>query len=47
MKVQSEYLKKICPANPLEQEAKETLGAEVVYRRELTRIGVREVKKGS
>jgi hypothetical protein len=46
VKVQAEYLNAIRPANPLEQEAKETLGAEVTYRRELTRIGVREVEKG-
>jgi hypothetical protein len=44
--VQSEYLKTISPANPLEQEAKEALGCEVAYHRELTRIGVREVEKG-
>ena len=45
VKVQPEYLKAICPANPSEQEAKEALGGEVVYRRELTRIGVREKEK--
>ena len=46
VKVQAEYLHAIRPANPFEQEAKETLGAEVLYRRELTRIGVREAEKG-
>jgi hypothetical protein len=45
VKVQSEYLKTICPANPSEQKAKKALGGEVAYRRELTRIGVREVEK--
>lgn len=45
VKVQSEYLKAIFPANPFEQEAKATLGSEVAYQRELTRIGVREVEK--
>jgi hypothetical protein len=46
VKIQPEYLQAICPVNPCEQEAKETLGAEVLYRRELTRIGVREAEKG-
>ena len=46
VKVQAEYLHAIRPANPFEQEAKATLGCEVVYHRELTRIGVREVEKG-
>jgi len=45
MKVTPVHLRVICPANPFEQEAKEALGAEVIYQRELTRIGVREVDK--
>lgn len=45
VKIQPEYLKAICPANPSEQEAKEGLGGEVAYRRELTRIGVREAER--
>ena len=45
VKVQSEYLKAIIPLNPYEQEAKEALGAEAAYCRELTRIGVREADK--
>lgn len=45
VKVQSEYLKAICPADPFEQEAKEILGCEVSYHRELTRTGVRGVEK--
>jgi len=45
IKVTSDHLKTICPSNPLEQEAKEALGAEVGYHRELTRIGVRGADK--
>ena len=45
VKVESEYLKAIVPLNPYEQEAKEALGAEVAYCRELTRIGVRETER--
>ena len=45
VKVSYEYLQAICPSNPFEQEAKEALGSEAVYRRELTRIGVREAEK--
>ena len=45
VKVQSEYLKTIVPLNPYEQEAKDALGTEVAYCRELTRIGVREAEK--
>ena len=45
VKIQPEYLKAICPLNPSEQEAKEALGGEVAYRRELTRIGVRGAEK--
>lgn len=45
VKVQPGYLQAICPLNPSEQEAKEALGGEVAYRRELTRIGVREAEK--
>jgi len=45
VKVQFEYLKPIVPRNPYEQEAKEALGAEAAYCRELTRIGVREADK--
>jgi hypothetical protein len=45
VKVQSEYLKAICPVNPIELEAKEALGHEAVYCRELTQIGVRQAEK--
>lgn len=45
VKVQPEYLQAIVPRNPYEQEAKEAMGGEVTYRRELTRIGVREAEK--
>jgi hypothetical protein len=45
VKVQPEYLQAICPSSPIEHEAKEALGVEVVYHRELTRIGVREAEK--
>ena len=45
VKVQSEYLRTISLLNPFEQEAKEALGCEVAYHRELTRIGVREAEK--
>lgn len=45
VKVQSEYIQTICPLNPSEQKAKEALGGEVAYHRELTRIGVREAEK--
>jgi hypothetical protein len=45
VKVQPEYLQAICPSSPIEHEAKEALGVEVVYQRELTRIGVREAEK--
>jgi hypothetical protein len=45
VKVQSEYLRTICPLNPSEQKAKEALGGEAAYHRELTRIGVREAEK--
>ena len=43
--VAPEHLQAICPTNPYEQEAKEALGSEVAYHRELTRIGVREAEK--
>ncbi|HEQ78983.1 MAG TPA: hypothetical protein ENN76_01805 [Euryarchaeota archaeon] len=46
VKIKPQYLRAICPSNPSEQEAKEALGRETVYHRELTRIGVREAKKG-
>lgn len=45
VKISYEYLQAICPSNPSEQEAKEALGSEAVYCRELTRIGVREAEK--
>jgi len=45
VKVASDYLQAISPSNPAEGEAKEALGGEVVYHRELTRIGVREADK--
>ncbi len=45
VKVAPNYLQAIIPTNPHEQEAKEALGCEVPYHRELTRIGVREVEK--
>lgn len=45
IKVTSAHLTAIYPSNPVEQEAKEALGAEVSYHRELTRIGVREADK--
>lgn len=46
VKNKPQYLQAICPSNPSEQEAKEALGRETVYHRELTRIGVREAEKG-
>ena len=45
IKVTSDHLKAICPSGPLEQEAKEALGAEMNYQRELIRIGVRGADK--
>ncbi len=45
VKVASDYLQAIIPTNPYEEEAKEALGCEVPYHRELTRIGVREAEK--
>lgn len=45
VKVAPDYLRAISPSNPYEQEAKEALGYEVPYHRELTRIGVREAEK--
>jgi vacuolar-type H+-ATPase subunit C/Vma6 len=45
VQVASDYLQAIIPTNPYEQEAKEALGSEVSYHRELTRIGVREYEK--
>ena len=45
IKVASDHLKAIYPSSPFEQEAKEALGAEVAYHRELTRIGVRGTEK--
>jgi hypothetical protein len=47
VKVQSEYLQAINPSNLSELEAKKSLGHEVAYHRELTRIGVREAEKGT
>lgn len=45
VKVAPDYLQAIIPTNPYEQEAKEALGYEVPYHRELTRIGVGEAEK--
>jgi hypothetical protein len=45
VQVVPDHLQAIVPSNPYEQEAKETLGGEVAYHRELTRIGVREAEK--
>ncbi len=45
VKVATDYLRAIIPTNPNEQAAKEALGSEVPYCRELTRIGVREAGK--
>jgi hypothetical protein len=45
VKVRSEFLQTICPLSPSAQKAKEALGCEVAYHRELTRIGVREAEK--
>jgi hypothetical protein len=45
VRVQPAHLHTLCPSSPSEQEAKEALGAEVTYHRELTRIGVREADK--
>jgi hypothetical protein len=45
VQVVPDHLPAITPSNPSEQEAKEALGGEVAYHRELTRIGVREVEK--
>jgi hypothetical protein len=44
-KVTPDHLRAINPSNPYEQESKEALGYEVLYHRELTRIGVREAEK--
>jgi hypothetical protein len=43
--VAPDHLQAITPSNPSEQEAKEALGNEVAYHRELTRIGVRKDEK--
>jgi hypothetical protein len=45
VEIKPQYLQAIRPATPSEQEAKEALGSEAVYCRELTRIGVREAEK--
>jgi hypothetical protein len=45
VKVAPDHLRAISPSNPYEQEAKQALGYEVPYHRELTRIGVREAEK--
>lgn len=45
VKVASDHLQAISPSTPAEGEAKEALGSEVTYCRELTRIGVREADK--
>jgi hypothetical protein len=45
VKVAPDHLRAIISTNPYEQEAKEALGYEVPYHRELTRIGVREAEK--
>ena len=46
VEIKPQHLRAIRPANASEQEAKEALGREAVYCRELTRIGVREAEKG-
>ncbi|MBW2040106.1 MAG: hypothetical protein JRI46_11050 [Deltaproteobacteria bacterium] len=46
VKVRAEYLQDIVLSNPHELEAKEALGKEVEYYRELTQIGVREAELG-
>jgi hypothetical protein len=43
--VAPDHLLAICPSDPSEEKAKEALGAEITYHRELTRIGVREAEK--
>jgi hypothetical protein len=45
VKIQPKYIKAICASTPFEQEVTEALGDEVVYRRELSRRGVRETEK--
>jgi hypothetical protein len=45
VKVAPDQLQAIIPSNPPEQQAKEVLGCEVTYCRELTRIGVRQAEK--
>jgi hypothetical protein len=45
VQVAPDHLQTITPSKPYEQEAKEALGGEVAYHRELTRIGVREAEK--
>jgi len=45
VKVAPDYFQAISPSNPYGQEAKQALGYEVPYHRELTRIGVREAEK--
>lgn len=45
IKVTSNHLEAISPSTPAEGEVKEALGSEVIYCRELTRIGVRETDK--
>jgi hypothetical protein len=45
VQVAPDHLQAITPSDPYEEEAKEALGGEVAYHRELTRIGVREAEK--
>ncbi len=45
VKVSPNYLKAIVASNPYEQEAKDALGCEIPYHRELTRVGVRQAEK--
>jgi hypothetical protein len=45
VKVAPDHLQTIIPTKPYEQEAKEALGCEVPYHRELSRIGVRKAEK--
>jgi hypothetical protein len=40
VKVTAHHLQTICPSTPHEEEAKEALGSEAAYHRELTRRGV-------
>ena len=45
VEVASNHLQALSPSTPAEVKAKEALGSEVIYCRELTRIGVRKADK--